>query len=70
MSQFNVSNENKSAILSQRLVELNAEGYSNELAIVQAEAINNAEQIAQFEANVEVIKAAIAAIEKELDKLA
>jgi hypothetical protein len=70
MSQFNVSNENKAAILSQRLVELNAEGYSNELAIVQAGVVNNAEQIAQFEANIEVIKAAIAAIEEELDKLA
>jgi hypothetical protein len=70
MSQFNVSNENKAAILSQRLVELNAEGYSNELAIVQAGVVNNAEQIAQFEANIEVIKAAIVAIEEELAKLA
>jgi len=70
MSEFNVSNENKVAILNQRLLELNAEGYNNEIAIVQAGALNNAEQVAQFEANIEVIKAAIAAIEEEIEKLA
>jgi len=69
MSQFNVSDDTKKAILSQRLVELNAEGYNNEIALTQAEAIKNSEQIAYFEANIQAIKLAIKTLEEELGKL-
>jgi len=69
MSQFNVSNENKIAMLNQRLVELNNEGYNTEIAIVQIKAANIEESVEQLESNIEVIKAAIASIEAELTKL-
>lgn len=67
---FNVSNEVKAQLLTERIQALNLEGYQNELNLKSAEAIGNAEVVAQAQANIDVIKSAIAVHEQELSDLA
>jgi hypothetical protein len=56
---FNVSNEIKAQLLTERLQALNIEGYQNELNLKSAEALGNEEVIAQATANIAVIESAI-----------
>jgi hypothetical protein len=56
---FNVSNEVKAQLLTERLQALNLEGYQNELNLKSAQALGNDEVIAQAQANIDVIKSAI-----------
>lgn len=67
---FNVPNEVKAQMLTERIQALNLEGYQNELNLKSAEAIGNAEVVAQAQANIDVIKSAIAVHEQELSDLA
>ena len=69
MSEFNVSNETKKAILTQRLGELNIEGYNNEIALNHAKSVDNAEQITNSESTIQLIKSVIKTLEEELAKL-
>lgn len=67
---FNVSNEVKAELLSQRIQALNLEGYQNELNLKSAEALGNQEVIDQATANIAIIESAIAVHETELADLA
>lgn len=67
---FNVSNEVKAQLLTERLQALNLEGYQNELNLKSAQALGNDEVIAQAQANIDVIKSAIEVHETELADLA
>lgn len=66
---FNVSNEVKQQLLSERLQALNLEGYQNELNLKAAEALGNQEVIDQATANIAVIKSAIEVHTAELESL-
>jgi hypothetical protein len=66
---FNVSNETKQQLLTQRIEALNLEGYQNELNLKSAEALGNDEVVAQAQANIEVIKSAIEVHTAELESL-
>ena len=66
---FNVSNEAKIQLLTQRVEALNLEGYQHELNKKSAEALNNAEVIEQSNAAIAVIEAAITVHEAELADL-
>ena len=66
---FNVSNEIKAQLLTERLQALNLEGYQNELNLKSAEALGNQEVITQAQSNIEVIKLAIEVHQQELDTL-
>ena len=66
---FNVSNEVKAELLSQRIEALNLEGYQNELNLKSAEALGNDEVIAQAQANIDIIVSAIAVHTSELESL-
>lgn len=67
---FNVPDEVKAQMLTERIQALNLEGYQNELNLKSAEAIGNDEVVAQAQANIDVIKSAIAVHEQELSELA
>jgi hypothetical protein len=67
---FNVSNEVKMQLLSERIQALNIEGYQHELNKKSAESLENDEAVAQAESAIEVIKAAIEVHEAELAALA
>lgn len=66
---FNVSNEVKAQLLTERLQALNLEGYQNELNLKSAEALGNQEVADQATANIAVIKSAIEVHEQELASL-
>jgi hypothetical protein len=66
---FNVSNEIKEQLLTERLQALNLEGYQNELNLKAAEALGNQEVIDQATANIAVIKSAIEVHTSELESL-
>ena len=66
---FNVSNEHKAELLSQRIQALNLEGYQNELNLKSAQALGNQEVVDQAKANIAVIESAIAVHEAELENL-
>jgi hypothetical protein len=66
---FNVSNEVKAQLLTERLQALNLEGYQNELNLKSAQALGNGEVIAQAQANIDVIKSAIEVHTAELEAL-
>ena len=66
---FNVSNEVKNQMLTDRLSSLNLEGYQNELNLKSAQALGNDEVVAQAQANIEVIKSAIEVHTAELEAL-
>ena len=67
---FNVSNEVKAELLSQRIEALNLEGYQNELNLKSAEALGNQEVVDQATTNIAIIESAIAVHEAELADLA
>ena len=67
---FNVSNETKAQLLTDRISALNLEGYQNELNLKSAEALGNQEVIDQAKANIAIIQSAIAVHEAELADLA
>ena len=66
---FNVSNEVKAELLSQRIEALNLEGYQNELNLKSAQALGNDEVIAQAQANIDIIVSAIEIHTAELESL-
>jgi hypothetical protein len=70
MSEFQVSNEYKLQTLTQRLEQLNVEGWSNEEARTVAQAIGNAEEVDRCNANIAIIKSAIVAVQAQIDNLA
>jgi hypothetical protein len=70
MSDFDVSNEYKLQTLTQRLEQLNVEGWHNEEAKVVAETIGNTEEVNRLTANIEIIKNAIVAVQVQIDNLA
>jgi hypothetical protein len=70
MSQFDVPNEYKLQTLTQRLEQLNVEGWSNEEARTVAEAIGNTEEVDRLTANISIIKSAIVAVQAQIDNLA
>jgi hypothetical protein len=70
MSEFNVSTEYKLQTLTQRLEQLNVEGWSNEEARTVANALGNTEEVERLTANIEIIKTAIVAVQAQIDVLA
>lgn len=66
---FNVSNEVKAQLLTERITALNLEGYQNELNLKSAQALGNDEVIAQAQANIDIIVSAIAVHTSELESL-
>jgi hypothetical protein len=70
MSEFQVSTEYKLQTLTQRLEQLNVEGWSNEEARTVAEAIGNADEVDRLTANIAIIKNAIIAVQAQIDNLA
>ena len=67
---FNVSNEAKIQLLTQRIEALNLEGYQHELNKKSAESLGNAELVEQSNTAIAVIESAIAVHEEELEDLA
>jgi predicted alpha/beta-hydrolase family hydrolase len=67
---FNVPDEVKIAMLTERIKALNIEGYQHELNKKSAEAIGNADVVAQSEESIAIIASAIAVHEQELSDLA
>jgi hypothetical protein len=67
---FNVSNEHKAELLTQRIAALNLEGYQHELNKKSAEALGNSEVVEQSVQAIAIIKSAITVHETELAELA
>jgi len=67
---FNVPDEVKIAMLTERIKALNVEGYQHELNKKSAEAIGNTDVVAQSEESIAIIASAIAVHEQELSDLA
>ena len=69
MSDFNISNDQKQALLQQRIDQLNLEGYNHELNLKQFEAIGASEsQEAQNSRDgIDAIKKALAVLAEELE---
>jgi hypothetical protein len=61
MSAFNVTPENKAALLAQRLEQLNLEGYQHELNLKQLEAVGatDSDEANNTRAAIETIQTAI-----------
>ena len=66
MTEFNVSPEIKTQLLTERLQALNLEGYQHELNKKSAEAVGNLEAVAQADEAITIIKNAIAVHQAEL----
>jgi hypothetical protein len=66
MTEFNVSPEIKAQLIAERLQALNLEGYQHELNKKAAEAVGNAEAVAQADEAITIIKQAIAVHEQEI----
>lgn len=66
---FNVPDEVKVQLLTERIKSLNVEGYQHELNKKSAEAIGNDEVIASSNSAIEIIANAIAVHQSELDAL-
>jgi hypothetical protein len=69
MSDFNISNDQKQALLQQRIDQLNLEGYNHELNLKQFEAIGASDSVeAQGSRDaIETTKRALEVVMKELD---
>jgi hypothetical protein len=69
MSDFNISNDQKQALLQQRIDQLNLEGYNHELNLKQFEAIGASDsQEAQGSRDaIDTIKAALTVLANELE---
>ena len=59
MSQFNVSTELKAQLLTERIAQLNLEGYQHELNKATAEAIGNEQAVLEAESAIAIIVTAI-----------
>lgn len=70
MSEFDVPNEYKLQTLTQRLEQLNVEGWHNEEAKSVATSLNNLEEVERLTNNIAIIKTAITAVQAQIDKLA
>jgi hypothetical protein len=70
MSEFDVSNEYKLQTLTQRLEQLNVEGWHNEEAKTLADSIGNTDEVDRLVANIAIIKTAISAVQAQIDNLA
>lgn len=70
MSEFDVPNEYKLQTLTQRLEQLNVEGWHNEEAKTVADSIGNTEEVERLTNNIEIIKSAIVAVQAQIDNLA
>ena len=66
---FNVPNETKIQLLTQRIEALNLEGYQHELNKKAAEASENEEAVTRAEEAIAIIEAAIDFAQSELDSL-
>jgi hypothetical protein len=66
MTEFNIPTEIKEQLIAERLQALNLEGYQHELNKKAAEAVGNAEAVAQADEAITIIKNAIAVHEAEL----
>jgi hypothetical protein len=66
---FNVSDETKIQLLTQRIEALNLEGYQHELNKKSAESLGNTELIEQSAGAIAIIQAAIEVHEAELEEL-
>jgi hypothetical protein len=66
MTEFNIPAEVKTQILTERINALSIEGYQHELNRATAEALGNADQVAEADKAIEIIKAAIAVAESQL----
>ena len=71
MSDFNISNDQKQALLQQRIDQLNLEGYNHELNLKQFEAIGAAESAEAQETKMAIhsIKLALAVLTEELQTI-
>ena len=67
MSQFNVSDEQKTQLLSERIAQLNLEGYQHELNKATAEAVGNEQAILEAESAIAIIVAAIEVAQTQLE---
>ena len=59
MSQFNVNPELKTQLLTERIAQLNLEGYQHELNKATAEAIGNDQAVQEAESAIAIIVTAI-----------
>jgi hypothetical protein len=66
---FDISSEQKKAILENRLQSLNLDGYQYELSKKTAEALENEQGVAQATEAIANIVATIAVVQTELDAL-
>jgi hypothetical protein len=66
MTEFNIPTEIKEQLIAERLQALNLEGYQHELNKKAAEAVGNAEAVAQADEAITIIKNAITVHEAEL----
>ena len=66
MTEFNIPNEIKAQLIAERLAALNLEDYQHELNKKAAEAVGNAEAVAQADEAITIIKNAIAVHEQEI----
>lgn len=64
---FNIDPTVKAQLLSERIQQLNLEGYNHELNRKTAEAIGNQEAIDQADAAIAIIQTAITVTEAELN---
>ena len=69
MSEFEVPVEYKLNTLNQRLEALNVEGWHNEEARLLALSIGNSEEAERLEANIAIIKTAIADVKQRISDL-
>ena len=69
MSDFNISNDQKQALLQQRIDQLNLEGYNHELNLKQFEAIGagDTQEADGSRQAIETIKAALTVLANELE---
>jgi hypothetical protein len=66
VSQFNVSKEQKTQLLTERIASLNLEGYQHELNKATAEAIGNDTAVLEAESAIAIIVTAIEVAETQL----
>jgi hypothetical protein len=66
MTQFDVNPELKTQLLTERIAQLNLEGYQHELNKATAEAIGNTQAIQEAESAIAIILTAITVAQEQL----
>lgn len=66
MSQFNVNPELKTQLLTERIAQLNLEGYQHELNKATAEAVGNEQAVLEAENAIAIIVTAIEVAQTQL----